>query len=186
MIRCGYSVGEAHSNRGTLSERIKSATCRTLDVVGVDTCIHVAKNVYDHVEGKEKEIFDVPSFMLKMIENGWLGQKSGRGFYVKEKGKAGSVIYQLNPDTLTYEDQTKLNTAATEMAKQAKGLSNKMKALVYAEGDRAGDFIWSITKPVLIYVAELVGEIADDIISIDQAMCWGFGWEREIGRASCR
>src|SRR5690625_2619851 len=178
MLNGDYTVGEVDSVTGTLIGRPKSATFRTLDVVGLDTFIHVAKNVYDQVEGKEKDVFDVPSFMLKMKENGWLGQKSGRGFYVKEKGEAGSVIYQLNPDTLTYENQSKLKTAATEMAKQAKGIANKMKALVYAEGDRAGDFVWSITKPILIYAAELVGEIADDIISIDQAMCWGFGWKK--------
>jgi len=178
MIKGGYSVGEVDSITGTLIGRPKSATFRTLDVVGLDTFIHVAKNVYDHVEGKEREVFDVPSFMLKMKENGWLGQKSGRGFYEKKKGETGSIIYQLNPDTLTYEKQSKLKTAATEMANQAKGLANKMKALVYAEEDRAGDFVWSITKPILIYAAKLVGEIADDIISIDQAMCWGFGWEK--------
>src|SRR5699024_1141679 len=178
MLNGGYSVGEVDSITGTLIGRPKRATFRTLDVVGLDTFIHVAKNVYDQVEGKEKGIFDVPSFMLKMIENGWLGQKSGRGFYEKKKGETGNIIYQLNPDTLAYEKQTKLKTATTEIANQAKGLANKMKALVYAEGDRAGDFIWSITKPVLIYAAELVGEIADDIIAIDQAMCWGFGWEK--------
>src|SRR5690625_3047604 len=177
MLKGGYSVGEVDSVTGTLIGRPKSATFRTLDVVGLDTFIHVAKNVYDQVEGNEKEIFDVPSFMIKMKENSWLGQKSGRGFYLKEKGKDGSTIYQLNPESLTYENQTRLKTAATEMAKQAKGLSQKMKALIYAEGDRAGDLVWSITKPVLLYAAELVGEIADDIISIDQAMRWGFGWE---------
>src|SRR5690625_3967537 len=177
MLAGGYSVGEVDSVTGTLIGRPKSATFRTLDVVGLDTFIHVAKNVYDQVEGKEKEIFDVPSFMIKMKENSWLGQKSGRGFYLKEKGKDGSTIYQLNPESLTYENQTRLKTAATEMAQQAKGLSNKMKALIYTEGDRAGDLVWSITKPVLLYAAELVGEIADDIISIDQAMRWGFGWE---------
>src|SRR5690625_1568482 len=177
MLKGDYSIGEVDSVTGSLIGRPKSATFRTLDVVGLDTFIHVAKNVYDQVEGKEKEVFEVPSFMLKMKENNWLGQKTRRGFYLKEKGKDGSTIYQLNPETLTYEDQSRLKTAATEKAKQAKSLSNKMKALIYAEGDRAGDLVWSITKPVLLYAAELVGEIADDIVSIDKAMKWGFGWE---------
>src|SRR5690625_5776731 len=92
MIKGGYSVGEVDSITGTLIGRPKSATFRTLDVVGLDTFIHVAKNVYDHVEGKESEVFDVPSFMLKMKEKGWLGQKSGRGFYEKKKGETGSII----------------------------------------------------------------------------------------------
>src|SRR5690625_5403206 len=106
-----------------------------------------------------------------------LGAKSGKVFYYRERGKNGSTIYELNPETFEYEDRKKMKTAATEMAKQQKGSKRKLKALVSAKGDKAGDLVWAITKPALIYSAELVGEIADDIISIDQAMRWGFGWE---------
>src|SRR5699024_4877071 len=103
--------------------------------------------------------------------------KSGQGFYVKKKENGKSIIYELNPETLTYEDRKKLKTQATELAKQAKGSRNKMKALVMAKGDRAGDLTWAILKPVLLYAAELLGNIADDIKAIDEAMRWGFGWE---------
>ncbi|WP_164668200.1 3-hydroxyacyl-CoA dehydrogenase/enoyl-CoA hydratase family protein [Virgibacillus doumboii] len=177
MLKGGYSIGEVDSVTGPVIGRPKSATFRTLDVVGLDTFIHVANNVHDQVEGKEKELFEVPDFMLKMQEKGWLGAKSGQGFFLKKKGKDGSTIYQLNPETLEYEDRGKLKTAATEMAKQEKGSRRKLKALVSAKGDKAGDLVWSVLKPALIYSAELTGEIADDIVSIDQAMKWGFGWE---------
>ncbi|WP_077327900.1 3-hydroxyacyl-CoA dehydrogenase/enoyl-CoA hydratase family protein [Virgibacillus siamensis] len=177
MLKGGYSIGEVDSVTGPMIGRPKSATFRTLDVVGLDTFIHVANNVHDQVEGKEKELFEVPDFMLKMQDKGWLGAKSGQGFFLKKKGKDGSTIYQLNPKTLEYEDRRKLKTPATEMAKQEKGSRRKLKALVKAKGDRAGDLIWSVLKPALIYSAELTGEIADDIVSIDQAMKWGFGWE---------
>ncbi|WP_088053070.1 3-hydroxyacyl-CoA dehydrogenase/enoyl-CoA hydratase family protein [Virgibacillus dakarensis] len=177
MLEGGYSVGEVDSVTGPMIGRPKSATFRTLDVVGLDTFIHVAKNVYDQVKGAEKEVFDVPQFILSMQEKGWLGAKSGQGFFWKKKDKNGSTIYELNPETLEYEDRKKLKTAATEMAKQEKGSHRKLKALVSAKGDRAGDLVWSVMKPALIYSAELTGEIADDIISIDQAMKWGFGWE---------
>ncbi|MEC5424980.1 3-hydroxyacyl-CoA dehydrogenase NAD-binding domain-containing protein [Virgibacillus sp. C22-A2] len=177
MLKGGYSIGEVDSVTGPMIGRPKSATFRTLDVVGLDTFIHVAKNVYDHVDGKEKEVFDVPDFMKKMQANGWLGSKSGQGFFLKKKGENGSTIYELNPETLEYEDRKKLKTAATEMAKQEKGSRRKLKALVSAKGDKAGDLVWSILKPVLIYSADLLGEIADDVVSIDQAMKWGFGWE---------
>ncbi|WP_404454048.1 3-hydroxyacyl-CoA dehydrogenase/enoyl-CoA hydratase family protein [Virgibacillus necropolis] len=177
MLKGGYSVGEVDSVTGPMIGRPKSATFRTLDVVGLDTFIHVAKNVYDQVDGKEKEVFDVPEFLLKMQENGWLGAKSGQGFFLKKKDKNGSTIYELNPETLEYEDRKKLKTAATEMAKQEKGTRRKLKALVSAKGDKASDLVWSISKPALIYSAELLSEIADDIVSIDQAMRWGFGWE---------
>jgi len=177
MLKGGYSIGEVDSVTGPMIGRPKSATFRTLDVVGLDTFIHVANNVHDQVEGAEKDVFKVPGFMQKMQEKGWLGAKSGQGFFLKKKGKDGSTIYELNPETFEYEDRKKLKTNATEMAKQEKGPSRKLKALVSAEGDKAGDLVWSVLKPVLIYSAELTGEIADDIVSIDQAMKWGFGWE---------
>ncbi|AJD91961.1 3-hydroxyacyl-CoA dehydrogenase [Jeotgalibacillus malaysiensis] len=173
MLNGGYSVGEVDSVTGPLIGRPKSATFRTLDVVGLDTFIHVAKNVYDQVEGQEKEVFDVPDFMLKMRDNGWLGSKSGQGFFKKE----GKEILQLNPETLEYEARGKLKAASVEMAKQEKGFSGKMKTLVYGK-DRASELLWSILAPVLVYSAELNGEIADDITGIDQAMKWGFGWDK--------
>ncbi|KHE68667.1 3-hydroxyacyl-CoA dehydrogenase/enoyl-CoA hydratase family protein [Halobacillus sp. BBL2006] len=177
MLEKGYSVGEVDSVTGPMIGRPKSATFRTLDVVGLDTFIHVANNVYDQVEGNEKKAFEVPPFMKSMLENGWLGAKSGQGFFLKKKSEKGSEILQLNPETLEYESRQKLKTKATEMAKQEKGSKRKLKALISAKGDRAGDLIWSIVKPVLLYSAELYGEIADDVPSIDEAMRWGFGWE---------
>lgn len=177
MLNGGYSVGEVDSVTGPLIGRPKSATFRTLDVVGLDTFIHVARNVYDQVDGTEKEVFNIPEFMLKMQENGWLGAKSGQGFFLKQKGKEGSTILELNPETLEYEERKKLKSPAIEMAKQAKGTRSKLKALITFKGDRAGDLIWNILKPALLYSAELVHEIADDVVAIDQAMKWGFGWE---------
>jgi 3-hydroxyacyl-CoA dehydrogenase len=172
MMKGGYSVGEVDSITGPLIGRPKSATFRTLDVVGLDTFIHVANNVFEKVEGEEKEAFRVPDFMKAMLEKGWLGSKSGQGFFLKQ----GKDILELNYETLEYEPRKKLTTPAVEMSKQAKGLANKLKALVYAD-DRAGTFLWKITAPVLLYSAKLLGEIADDIVAIDRAMKWGFGWE---------
>ena len=85
MIKGGYSVGEVDSITGPLIGRPKSATFRTLDVVGLDTFTHVAKNVYEQVEGTEKEAFQVPDFMKEMIEKGWLGSKSGQGFLSEKR-----------------------------------------------------------------------------------------------------
>ncbi|WP_197282694.1 3-hydroxyacyl-CoA dehydrogenase/enoyl-CoA hydratase family protein [Bacillus sp. FJAT-18017] len=173
MLKGGYSVGEVDSITGPLIGRPKSATFRTLDIVGLDTFVHVAKNVWDGAEGDEKEVFTVPPFMNEMLKNGWLGSKSGQGFFLKQ----GKEILELDPATLTYGPRKQLKTAATELAKQEKGTANKLKALVYAN-DRAGELLWNIFSPVLIYSAELLGTIADDIPSIDRAMKWGFGWEQ--------
>src|SRR5699024_5408609 len=177
MLKHGYSIGEVDSVTGPMIGRPRSATFRTLDIVGLDTFIHVANNVYEQVDGEEKEAFDIPEFMLKMQENKWFGEKSGQGFYLKKKGKDGSIIYELNPETMEYEDRKKLTTQAAEMTKQARGSRAKVKALISAKGDKAGDLVWQVTKPVFIYAAKLVGEIADDIVAIDEAMRWGFGWE---------
>ncbi|AZB44322.1 3-hydroxyacyl-CoA dehydrogenase/enoyl-CoA hydratase family protein [Bacillus sp. FJAT-42376] len=172
MLDKGYSVGEVDSVTGPLIGRPKSATFRTLDVVGLDTFVHVANNVYENVEEKEKEVFNVPSFMKQMLDNGWLGAKTGQGFFKKE----GKEILELNPSTMEYGARKKLSAPSIEMAKQAKG-SAKLKALIYAD-DRAGQLLWGITAPTLVYSAKLLGEIADDIVSIDQAMKWGFGWDK--------
>ncbi|MFS0822110.1 3-hydroxyacyl-CoA dehydrogenase NAD-binding domain-containing protein [Bacillus sp. 1P02SD] len=172
MLKGGYSIGEVDSVTGPMIGRPKSATFRTLDVVGLDTFIHVANNVYEQVEGEEKEVFNVPDFMKKMQEKGWLGSKSGQGFFLKQ----GKDILELNPETLEYQERKKLQTPVTASIKQVKGTSNKIRTLLYAE-DRAGKLLWNITSPALIYSANLLGEIADDIVAIDEAMKWGFGWQ---------
>ncbi|MBD1380785.1 3-hydroxyacyl-CoA dehydrogenase/enoyl-CoA hydratase family protein [Metabacillus arenae] len=172
MVKGNYSVGEVDSITGPLIGRPKSATFRTLDVVGLDTFANVAKNVYDQVEGEEKDVFDPPTFMKQMLVNGWLGSKSGQGFYKK----VGQDIFELESETLKYVERKKLKAPSLEMVKQVKGTGAKMKALIYSE-DRAGQLLWQITAPTLLYSANLLGEIADDIVAIDQAMKWGFGWQ---------
>jgi len=172
MVKGGYSIGEVDSVTGPLIGRPKSATFRTLDVVGLGTFVHVANNVYHQVEGEEKEVFKVPDFVLKMLEKGWLGAKSGQGFYLKK----GKEIFELDIRAMDYVPRKKLKTASTEAAKQQRGAKNKLKALVYAD-DRAGRLLWNIFAPTLIYAAERAYAIADDLVAVDQAMKWGFGWE---------
>ncbi len=173
MKEKGYSVGEVDSVTGTLIGRPKSATLRTLDVVGLDTFVHVANNVHENTTGEEQKVFEVPSYLQQMVEKGWLGAKSGQGFFVKK----GKEILELNLDTFGYEPVKKLKTPSIEMAKQQKGLAAKVKTLTYAN-DRTGELLWSVFAPTLVYSAELVGEIADDIVAIDNAMKWGFGWSQ--------
>lgn len=171
MQERGYSIGEVDSVTGPLIGRPKSATFRTLDVVGLDTFAHVAKNVYDNTTGEEQAVFAEDPTLKKMIENGWLGAKSGQGFFIKQ----GKEILELNLNTFEYEPVKKLQTPSIEMAKQVRGLANKVKTLVYAK-DRTGELLWNIFAPTLLYSAQLHGEIADDIVAIDNAMKWGFGW----------
>jgi 3-hydroxyacyl-CoA dehydrogenase len=173
MQNRGYSIGEVDSVTGPLIGRPKSATFRTLDVVGLDTFMHVAKNVYDQTSGEEQQVFETPEFMKKMVERGWIGAKSGQGFFLKKD----KDILELDPETFEYRPAGNLKTPSQEMAKQQKGLAAKVKTLVYAN-DRTGELLWSILSPTLLYSAQLTGEIADDIVAIDNAMKWGFGWEQ--------
>ncbi|ALC82296.1 MULTISPECIES: 3-hydroxyacyl-CoA dehydrogenase/enoyl-CoA hydratase family protein [Bacillus] len=172
MIAGQYSVGDIDSITGPLIGRPKSATFRTLDVVGLDTFSHVAKNVYEHATGEEKEIFTLPSFVRIMLENGWIGSKANQGFYKKE----GNEILELDPVSMTYHARTKLDSPGIQAAKSLKGAENKMKALIFSD-DKAGELLWKLIAPVLVYSAKLIGEISDDISAIDNAMKWGFGWQ---------
>jgi 3-hydroxyacyl-CoA dehydrogenase len=177
MVKGGYGIDEVDAVTGPALGRPKSATFRTLDVVGLDTFLHVAKNVYDNLaDPKEKAVFEIPQFMKEMVERGWLGSKSGQGFFKQVKSDAGKEILVLDYNTFEYRPRTKLNAPSLQAAKSAKDLKTKLRTLLYAK-DRAGELAWNVTKKTLLYAAEKLGEIADDIPSIDRAMKWGFGWE---------
>ncbi|WP_235941268.1 3-hydroxyacyl-CoA dehydrogenase/enoyl-CoA hydratase family protein [Paenibacillus puerhi] len=173
----GLTVEEADAITGPAMGRPRSATFRTLDLVGLDTFLHVAGNVADHMEDEaERERFRLPRVLDDLVARGWLGEKSGQGFYLKKKGAGGSEIWALNLNTMQYETARKPGSASLEAAKLAKGAGEKTKALLSA-GDRYSDFAWRVLKPVLVYAADKLGEIADTIREIDDAMKWGFNWE---------
>lgn len=177
MIKGCYGVDEVDAVTGPAMGRPKSATFRTLDVVGLDTFLHVANNVYENVtDPEEKKVFIVPGFMQEMVEKKWLGSKSGQGFFKQVKSEAGKEILALDIDRMEYRPRKKLNAPSLQASKSAKDLKTKLQTLIYAK-DRAGELAWNITKKTLIYAANKLGEIADDILSIDRAMRWGFGWE---------
>jgi len=177
MERGGYTVEEVDAVTGPAMGRPKSATFRTLDLVGLDTFAHVAGNVRDRTgDAAEREAFETPAALRALVERGWLGEKSGQGFYKKIKGPQGSVIQALDLATLSYADARKPAGGSLEAAKQAKGARGKLKALLGA-GDRYSKLAWNVLAPVLLYAAEKVGEIADTIADLDDAMRWGFNWE---------
>lgn len=167
------SVEEVDALTGPIMGRPKSATFRTADVVGLDTLAHVAHTAYDNCPDDEnREIFKIPDFLQKMIENKWLGQKSGQGFYKKE----GKDILALNLETLEYYPRKKPRFDGIRIAKRYHTTAGKIKALVY-NPDKAGEFAWEILANTLIYSANRIPEIADDIVNVDNALKWGFGWE---------
>ncbi|SMO77668.1 3-hydroxyacyl-CoA dehydrogenase [Melghirimyces algeriensis] len=177
MLRDGLGPDEVDSITGRAMGRPKSATFRTLDLVGLDTFVHVSDNVRENVQDpNEKKVFEVPELLREMVEKGQLGAKSGEGFFKKVKSDKGKEILVLDPKTKEYRSRKKLKAPSLEMAKRAKSMKEQLRALVYAD-DTAGRFAWYIAKKVLLYSAERIPEIADDIVSVDQAMRWGFNWD---------
>ena len=168
------SIEDVDALTGTIIGRPKSATFRNADIVGLDTMQFVAKTAYDKCpDAPEREIFKLPEYLLKMIDNKWLGQKTKQGFYKKiDKG----VIHSIDLETLEYTAMNKKRYAAITLAKEKTYSRDKLNAIVRSD-DVAGNFLWNIISRSLLYAANNVGSIADDIVSIDNALKWGFGWE---------
>lgn len=171
MARYGLRVDEADALTGPILGRPKSASFRTLDLVGLDTFLHVAKNVPG-----ETDAFVLPDFVEKMLQNGWLGEKAKQGFYRMNKGLEGKVLEILDYTSLTYVPTQPVKFASLEKAKAAGSLPEKVRTLVNGK-DKATEFSWSILKAVLLYAAKVAPEVADDIAAVDDAMRWGFNWE---------
>ena len=168
------SIEDVDALTGTLIGRPKSATFRTADVVGLDTMCFVANTAYnDCKDDPERDIFKLPDYIKKMTENKWLGQKTKQGFYKKvDKG----VIHSLDLESMEYKPMHKKKYAAFSIAKENTYLEDRLNSIVRVD-DVAGEFLWSCFARSLAYSANLLGEIADDVLSIDNAMKGGFGWE---------
>lgn len=170
----GYTVEEVDMIFGPASGRPKSAVFRTADVVGLDTLAHVTSNCYEALPGDERrEVFAPPEVLRKLVENKWLGSKTKQGFYKK----VGDQILQLDLATLTYVPQTKPRFASIGASRKIEDVDERLRVLL-AGDDRASALARTITYETLIYAANRLGEIADDVASIDRALRWGFGWER--------
>ena len=174
-IKNKINIEDVDGLTGTLIGRPKSATFRTADVVGLDVMEFVAKTAYDKcIDDPYREQYVMPDPIKKLIKDGNLGQKSGAGFYKKiDKG----VIHVLDFETLEYRPINKKKFKAVALAKEQNSLEGKLRAAVFSDDD-AGKFLWSIISKSLLYCSDLVGEVSDDIINIDNALRWGFGWEK--------
>lgn len=177
MEQFGLGVDEVDALTGPVLGRPKSATFRTLDVVGIDTFVHVAKNVQQSVaDEREAQQFELPSYVEAIVKKGWIGEKGGQGFFKRQRTERGREIIALDVNTFEYRPRKKVTSTAFEAAKQAKTLPEKLRTLLYGK-DNAAEFVWTVVKQTLLYTANRQYEIADDIIAVDQAMKWGFNWE---------
>lgn len=180
MQEMNLSVEAVDKLTGPVVGNPKSASFRTADLVGLDTLLHVADNVYDgSPDDEQREMFKAPDFINQMIEKGLLGEKSKQGFYKKSKDADGKrVILSLDYNTMEHTPQEKVKFPSLEGAKTVSGTGAKIKSLYYAP-DPAGVFTFKTLSETLIYAANRIPEIADDIVNVDNAMKWGFA--RKLG-----
>jgi 3-hydroxyacyl-CoA dehydrogenase len=166
------TVEEVDALTGPAIGRAKSATFRTGDIAGVDVCVKVAENLHAAaVNDPERDVFKVPAFMKQMLERNWLGEKAGAGFYKKD----GKEILHLDWKTLEYKPRQKPKFKDLEAAQNLPDMATRLQAIV-ASPDKAGQFLWRVLSSVSFYAASRLGEIAEDVASIDHAMEWGYGW----------
>ncbi|MEZ4319038.1 MAG: 3-hydroxyacyl-CoA dehydrogenase/enoyl-CoA hydratase family protein [Myxococcota bacterium] len=177
MERLGLTVEQIDAVFGPAMGRPKSAVFRTADVVGLDTFAHVVKGVYDGVPDDEcRDYFVLPDYVGKLIEEGRLGAKSGAGFYKKGVVDGKKEILALDPATLEYRVQEKVRFDSIGASRKKEKLSDKLTAMVYGD-DPGAQAAWAVTADTLIYAANRIPEIADDVVNIDNAMKWGFAWD---------
>lgn len=178
MDELDLSIDDIDTLTGPVIGRPKSATFRTADVVGIDTLVKVAIGVKDNCPGDEaKETFEISAWLQKMVDNRWLGDKTGQGFFKKIKGKDGSKeILTLNLKTFEYAPRQKPKFATLDTAKPIDDLKQRLKVLM-AGKDKAGEFYRAFHYNLFSYISHRIPEISDEIYRIDDALKAGFGWE---------
>ncbi|WP_417860294.1 3-hydroxyacyl-CoA dehydrogenase NAD-binding domain-containing protein [Winogradskyella sediminis] len=172
------TIEEVDKLSGPVIGRPKSATFRTVDVVGLDTLVHVANGIRENCPKDERlELFELPDFINTMMENKWLGSKTGQGFYKKTKNDKGKTeILSLDLNTLEYREKKRAKFATLELTKTIDKVVDRFKVLIKGK-DKAGEFYRKSFTALFAYVSNRIPEISDELYKIDDAMKAGFGWE---------
>jgi 3-hydroxyacyl-CoA dehydrogenase len=183
MTALGMTIEEVDACTGPAIGQPKSATFRTADIVGLDVLLHVVKNIYETLPNDEsREIYKPPAFLEEMVRRGWLGDKTGQGFYKKVKGADEKEILSLDLNTMEYRPRQKAKFASIEAGKAIEDTRERLRALIGPllegqKGDKAQQFLWGAISESCLYAARRVPEISDHVEDIDRAMRWGFAWE---------
>jgi len=183
MGTLGMTVEEVDACTGPAVGWPKSATFRTADLVGLDVLVHVVKNIYETAPNDEsREMYKLPALVEQMAKRGWLGDKTGQGFYKKVKGEGEKEILTLDVSTMEYRPRQKARFTSLEMGKAIEDTRERLRALLGPvlegqKGDKAQQFLWGGISETCLYAARRVPEISDNVVDVDRAMRWGFGWE---------
>ena len=183
MGSLGMTVEEVDACTGPAVGWPKSATFRTADIVGLDVLVHVVKNIYETAPNDEsRESYKVPALVEEMSKRGWLGDKTGQGFYKKVKGEGEKEILTLDVNTMEYRSRQKARFGSLEMGKAIEDTRDRLRALIGPvlegqKGDKAQQFLWGALSEMCLYAARRVPEISDNVVDVDRALRWGFAWE---------
>ena len=184
MMEIDMTVEDVDACTGPAIGQPKSATFRTADLVGLDVLAHVVRNIYDGVPNDEsREIYKLPPLIEEMMKRGWLGEKTGSGFYKRVKDSSGeSEILVLDWRKMEYRPRQKTKFASIEAGKMIEDTRERLRAFVNPlfDGkvvDKASRFIWGALSETSLYAARRIPEIADRMVEVDRAMRWGFGSE---------
>jgi 3-hydroxyacyl-CoA dehydrogenase len=183
MEALDMTIEEVDACTGPAIGQPKSATFRTADLVGLDVLVHVVRNIYESVpEDESREMYRVPGVIEELMKRGWLGEKTGSGFYKRVKTAGDSEILTLDWHTLEYRARQKGKFSSIETGKGIDGTRERLRALTAPAiegkgGDKANQFLWATLSGTCLYAARRVTEIANTIVDVDRAMRWGFAWE---------
>jgi 3-hydroxyacyl-CoA dehydrogenase len=169
----GYTVEEVDALTGPLIDRPRTATFRLADLVGLDTAYNVRRHVYESLShDPDREVFTPPASLRTLVERGWLGAKTGRGFYWRQ----GETTLVIDLKTLEYRPQQASPFPSLERIGKIEQIGERIGELLRVR-DRAATFVWQLLGRTLVYAARVVPEISDDVVNVDRAMRWGFHWD---------
>jgi 3-hydroxyacyl-CoA dehydrogenase len=173
-----YSIEEIDAITGPAIGRPKSATFRTMDLAGIDILAHVVRNLAERLDREEdRAVFELPPVVAELLARGWVGTKSGQGFYRKHtKPDGSSEILTLDPESMSYRQEAAVRLPSLDAAKATDDIGARIRTLFNGH-DKVGRFLRETLGSTLVYTARVAPEIAHSIDDIDRAMRWGFGWE---------
>jgi 3-hydroxyacyl-CoA dehydrogenase len=172
MVEDGFTIEEVDALTGSVIGHPKTATFRLFDLVGIDVLGFVAGNLYQNAPNDEqRELFRLPKLLQEILARKWFGNKSGQGFYRKIGGEIQTLDYQA----MEYRPQKKAVFPSVEMVLPLEDPAQRIATLIRSK-DRAGSFVWKTMSALLVYSANRIPEISDDVVNIDRSMKWGFNW----------
>ena len=170
------TITEIDKLTGPIIGRAKSATFRTADIVGLDTLVHVANNIREATDDEANDLFKIPEYLQKMLDNKWLGSKTKQGFFKKTVVDGKKKFYTLDFESMEYTEDAKPKFSVFEKTKGVDDLAKRL-AILAADKGKAGEFYRSSFYSLFQFTSNRIPEITESIYKVDDALNAGFGWK---------